>query len=70
MSSWPHISRSGATDHTYQINVDLGMSKWSSATVTNGLTSVNVLDGLVRYELHRAERVWLQLHGGLLEART
>jgi len=53
-----------------QINVDLGMSKWSSATVTDGLASVNELDGLIRYELHRADRVWLQLHGGLLEART
>jgi len=53
-----------------QINVDFGMSKWSSATVTDGLASVNESDGLIRYKFHRAERVWLQLHVGLLEART
>jgi len=53
-----------------QINVDLGMSKWSSATVTDGLACVNDSDGLICYELHRAERIWLQLHASLLEART
>jgi hypothetical protein len=53
-----------------QVNVDLGMAKWTSATVTDGLAAVNEADGLVRNELHRTKGVGLQLHDGLLEART
>jgi len=53
-----------------QIDVDLGMAKWSRPTVTDGLATVNEAYGLIRNELHRAKGVGLQIHDGLLEART
>jgi len=51
-----------------QVNIDLGVAKWSMTTITDGLASVNEAGGLVRDELHRAERVGLQLHDGLFKA--
>jgi len=53
-----------------QIDIDLGVAKWSRTTVTDGLAAMNETDRLVRDELHRAERVGLQLHHGLFEARA
>jgi len=53
-----------------QINIDLGMAEWSRSTVTDGLAAVDEEDRLVRDEFHRTERVGLQLHGGLFEARA
>jgi len=53
-----------------QVDVDLGMAKWTDTAVTDCLAAVDEADGLVRDELHRAERIGLQVHHGLLEARA
>jgi len=42
-----------------QINVDLGMAKWSNAAVAGGFAAMDEANGLVCDELHRAERVGL-----------
>jgi len=52
------------------IDINLGVTKWSITAITDGPAAVNEANGFIRDELHCAERVGLELHYGLFEARA
>jgi len=53
-----------------KVDPDLGMSKSSSSSVTNGPSSLNHVHRHIINELHRAQRIRLERHVSLLETRT